>query len=57
MIPEDMSPAARTATVLAPDEMTGIKWWLADWFLEWKVLASIKNDTHFLTKTQRRTDV
>ena len=48
----DMHKAAEDNHILSPAEMSGLKWWLDDWFSEWKGLASIKNDTHFLTKSQ-----
>ena len=48
------NPAAR---VLSPDEMIGIKWWLEDWYMEWKTLANIRNDTDFLIRSQMTTNL
>jgi hypothetical protein len=52
-----LKPGMLTATtavrILSPDEMIGIQWWLEEWYLEWKTLANIKNDTDFLTRSQK----
>jgi hypothetical protein len=46
---------AKTALgVLSPDEMAGIKWWLEEWYLEWKTLADIRNDTDFLARSRKK---
>jgi hypothetical protein len=54
---DGLKPGVLTPTsvvkVLSPDEMAGIKWWLEEWFLEWKTLANIKNDTNFLARSQK----
>jgi hypothetical protein len=39
--------------VLSPDDMAGMKWWLEEWFLEWKTLADIRNDTDYIIRSQK----
>jgi hypothetical protein len=58
---DGLNPGMLTATtavrVLSPDEMIGIKWWLEEWYLEWKTLANIKNDTDFLNRSQKTSNL
>jgi hypothetical protein len=54
---DELKPEMPTTTkgvrILSPDEMAGMKWWLEEWFLEWKTLADIRNDTNFLIRFQK----
>jgi len=51
-------PTTYTAAgILSPDEMIGVKWWLEEWYLEWKTLANIRNDTAFLIRSQMATNL
>lgn len=48
----DMLTATTPVRILSPDDMAGMKWWLEEWYLEWKTLADIKNDTDFLNRSK-----
>jgi hypothetical protein len=45
--------ATKVVRILSPDDMAGKKWWLDEWYLEWKTLADIRNDTDFLIRFQK----
>lgn len=53
----DILTATTAVRILSPDEMAGLKWWLEKWYMEWKTLANIKNDTDFLNRSQKTSEL